>query len=116
MSDDPSRGGRTVESDSAVDDLRSTDSVSDPSNDADPVDDAVQRRLREAYLNDAENVLIVTAVRSGDDEIAVELRPPHGGTTHVERFPAHETGRCRSQSRSWSSSPSRVSRRSPLTS
>jgi hypothetical protein len=57
-----------------------------------PVDDDVQRRLREAYLNDEESVLVVTAVRSVGRRVAVEFRPPHGGRTHVERFPAPRDG------------------------
>ena len=56
------------------------------------VDDDVQRRLREAYLNDEESVLVVTAVRSVGRRVAVEFRPPHGGRTHVERFPAPRDG------------------------
>ena len=97
MSDDPSHGRRTVDSESAVDDSGSADSdspdsVGDPPDEAGSVDGAVQRRLREAYLNDEESVLVVTAVRSTADEIAVELRPPHGGTTYVERFPAPRHG------------------------
>jgi len=56
------------------------------------VDEAVQRRLREAYLNDEESVLVVTAVRSAGRRVVVELRPPHGGRTHVERFPAPRDG------------------------
>ncbi|MFC7185748.1 hypothetical protein [Halorubrum yunnanense] len=56
------------------------------------VDGEVQRRLREAYLNDEESVLVVTALRSTGRRVAVELRPPHGGTTHVERFPAPRNG------------------------
>lgn len=57
-----------------------------------PVDEEVQRRLREAYLNDEERVLVVTAVRSTGRRVAVEFRPPHGGRTHVERFPAPRDG------------------------
>lgn len=105
MTDDPSRGGRTVDSAPPASDGDSTaggndadrsssvdaaGSVGDP--DPDPVDDAVKRRLREAYLNDEESVLRVTAVRSAAEEVVVELRPPHGGTTHVERFPAPRHG------------------------
>ncbi|MFW6317485.1 MAG: hypothetical protein ACOC06_03345 [Halorubrum sp.] len=56
------------------------------------VDEEVQRRLREAYLNDEERVLVVTAVRSAGRRVVVELRPPHGGRTHVERFPAPRDG------------------------
>jgi len=56
------------------------------------VDEAVQRRLRDAYLNDEESVLVVTAVRSAGRRVVVELRPPHGGRTHVERFPAPRDG------------------------
>jgi hypothetical protein len=56
------------------------------------VDDEVQRRLREAYLNDEERVLVVTAVRSVGSRVVVEFRPPHGGRSHVERFPAPRDG------------------------
>jgi len=56
------------------------------------VDEAVKRRLREAYLNDEENALIVTAVRSAGDHVVVELRPPHGDATHTERFDAPRDG------------------------
>lgn len=56
------------------------------------VDDEVQRRLREAYLNDEERVLVVTAVRSAGSRVVVEFRPPHGGRSHVERFPAPRDG------------------------
>lgn len=97
MLDDPSRGGRTADADGPVSDAGSaapgSDPVSsDPTAKSDAVDDAVKRRLREAYLNDAERALIVTAVRAGGDEVVVELRPPHGGATHVERFPAPQHG------------------------
>lgn len=56
------------------------------------VDDEVKRRLREAYLNDEENALIVTRVRSVGDRVAVEMRPPHGDATHTERFDAPRDG------------------------
>lgn len=56
------------------------------------VDDAVKRRLREAYLNDEENALIVTRVRSVGDRVAVEMRPPHGDAVHTERFDAPRDG------------------------
>jgi len=56
------------------------------------VDDEVQRRLREAYLNDEESVLVVTGVRSTERHVVVEFRPPHGGSTHVERFRAPRDG------------------------
>ncbi len=97
MPDDPPRGGRTVDADDPASDARSATSGGDPTSSAsidnsDSVDDAVKRRLREAYLNDAEGVLIVTAVRAEDDEVVVELRPPHGGVDHVERFPAPRHG------------------------
>jgi len=52
----------------------------------------VQRRLREAYLNDEAGVLVVTEVRSAGSEVHVEFRPPHGGSAHVERFPAPRDG------------------------
>ena len=84
-------------------DRESTDDVDgDPiSDDADPlpddlddagVDEDVKRRLREAYLNDEENALIVTRVRSVGDRVAVEMRPPHGDATHTERFDAPRDG------------------------
>jgi len=109
MPDDPSRGGRTADSESGVDDAGSVASVSErtpsdsvgesdpsqgssPTDDGEPVDGAVQRRLRDAYLNDEESALIVTAVRSAAAEIVVEFRPPHGEATHVERFPAPRDG------------------------
>lgn len=63
--------------------------------DADPppeIDDEVQRRLRAAYLNDAERELVVTGVRSADDAVVVTFRTPHGDTTHTERFPAPRHG------------------------
>ncbi|ELZ57155.1 MULTISPECIES: hypothetical protein [Halorubrum] len=56
------------------------------------VDEEVKRRLREAYLNDEENVLIVTRVRSVGDRVVVEMRPPHGDATHTERFDAPRDG------------------------
>lgn len=56
------------------------------------VDDAVKRRLREAYLNDEERALIVTRVRSVGDRVAVEMRPPHGDAVHTERFDAPRDG------------------------
>ena len=59
------------------------------------VDDEVKRRLREAYLNDEENALIVTRVRSVGDRVAVEMRPPHGDATHTERFDAPRDGSLR---------------------
>ncbi|TKX70555.1 hypothetical protein [Halorubrum sp. SP9] len=59
------------------------------------VDEAVKRRLREAYLNDEENVLIVTRVRSVGNRVAVEMRPPHGDATHTERFDAPRDGSLR---------------------
>lgn len=100
MPDRPSRDGRTTESaesaastaaevDDPVDD--STDGPVDGSTDG-LVDEAVKRRLREAYLNDEERVLIVTGVRSVGSTVVVELEPPHGGTTHTERFAAPRDG------------------------
>lgn len=56
------------------------------------VDEELERRLREAYLNDEEDALVVTAVRMEDDEVVVETRPPHGETTHLERFDAPRHG------------------------
>ena len=80
------------------------DADGDPISDADPlpddlddagVDEDVKRRLREAYLNDEENALIVTRVRSVGDRVAVEMRPPHGDATHTERFDAPREGSLR---------------------
>ena len=77
------------------------DADGDPISDADPlpddlddagVDEDVKRRLREAYLNDEENALIVTRVRSVGDRVVVEMRPPHGDATHTERFDAPRDG------------------------
>jgi len=56
------------------------------------VDETLKRRLREAYLNDEEDELVVTAVRLDGDEAVVETRPPHGDATHVERFDAPKNG------------------------
>ncbi len=56
------------------------------------VNEEVKRRLREAYLNDEENALIVTRVRSVGDRVVVEMRPPHGDATHTERFDAPRDG------------------------
>ena len=56
------------------------------------VDESLKRRLREAYLNDEEDELVVTAVRMEGDEAVVETRPPHGEATHVERFDAPTDG------------------------
>lgn len=83
MDDQPSREQRTSESASA----RSSESTT-------RVDPELKRRLEEAYLNDEEDVLVVTAVRStaGGDEVVVELRPPHGDATHTERFSAPKRG------------------------
>jgi len=72
MSDRPSRDGRTVASTG--------------------VDDEVKQRLREAYLNDEERELVVTAVRSAGDEVVVEFRLPHGEATHLERFSVPKHG------------------------
>ena len=79
MSDRPSSGGREAE-------------VTRAEADDAEVDAEVQRRLREAYLNDAERELIVTGVRSADEEVVVEFRTPHGDVTHTERFPAPRGG------------------------
>ena len=58
------------------------------------VDADLKRRLEEAYLNDEEDVLVVSAVRStaNGDEVVVELRPPHGDASHTERFSAPKHG------------------------
>ena len=83
---------------------RADDADGDPVSDAEAlpddlddagVDEEVKRRLREAYLNDEENALIVTRVRSVGDRVAVEMRPPHGDATHTERFDAPRDGSLR---------------------
>jgi hypothetical protein len=76
MPEQPSKEDRTIEP-------RTEDSA---------VDEALKRRLREAYLNDEEDALVVTAVRVVGDEVVVEMHPPHGETTHVERFDAPRHG------------------------
>ena len=101
MSDRPSDGGREAEPSAAVDDA-SVDRAPSESADGAPsdvddggaaeVDDEVRRRLREAYLNDAERELVVTGVRSAGEEVVVEFRTPHGDATHAERFTAPRNG------------------------
>lgn len=100
MPDDPAEDGRAAETSvdadgevtEPIDDSPDATVDDSPSPPTGAVDDEVQRRLREAYLNDEESVLVVTAVRSTGRRVVVELRPPHGGTTHVERFPAPRDG------------------------
>ena len=96
---DPSGGDEAVST--TADRESAADADDDPiPDDADPVpdevdagvDEEVKRRLREAYLNDEENALIVTAVRSVGDRVVVEMRPPHGDATHTERFDAPRDG------------------------
>ena len=89
MPDDPSDDGHATASSPDAD---GEVTLGDESDATDAVDDEVQRRLREAYLNDEESVLVVTGVRSTERRVVVEFRPPHGGTTHVERFPAPRDG------------------------
>ncbi|MEZ3162900.1 hypothetical protein ABNG03_02070 [Halorubrum sp. RMP-47] len=97
MGDRSGDGGEATAAESAG-------ATADAAGDADPlpddlddagVDDEVKRRLREAYLNDEENALIVTRVRSVGDRVAVEMRPPHGDATHTERFDAPRDGSLR---------------------
>ncbi|MFD1569256.1 hypothetical protein [Halorubrum laminariae] len=103
MSEEPSGDEQSVErsrrGDADTDRLdRSVDTVDDPDGSrnhtetASSVDESVQRRLREAYLNDEAGVLVVTDVRSAGSEVRVDLQPPHGGSTHTERFPAPRDG------------------------
>lgn len=111
MPEKPSKGGRTEESpvDAGSEPSADVDTGSDPSADiddgadrptevddgvnrSDGVDAEVQRRLREAYLNDEESSLIVTGVRSTSRHVIVEFQPPHGEATHVERFSAPRNG------------------------
>lgn len=58
------------------------------------VDEELKRRVEDAYLNDEEDVLVVHAVRSTEDgtSVVVEMRPPHGDATHIERFDAPKHG------------------------
>lgn len=58
------------------------------------VDPDLKRRLEEAYLNDEEDVLVVSAVRSVDAgaTVVVELQPPHGEATHTLRFDGPKHG------------------------
>jgi hypothetical protein len=88
------RSGDDAETATVEDASQSSESDADPlPDDLDAgVDEAVKRRLREAYLNDEENALIVTRVRSVGDRVAVEMRPPHGDATHTERFDAPRDG------------------------
>jgi len=110
MPDRPSGGGEETEpsidpEQTTVDAERGVDAGAAAGDDAGPaaggdvdgegateVDDEVRRRLREAYLNDADRELIVTGVRSADEEVVVEFRTPHGDATHTERFPAPRHG------------------------
>ncbi|EMA59181.1 hypothetical protein [Halorubrum lipolyticum] len=85
MPDRPSSGGREAEHSAEADDVSVDGATAE-------VDDEVQRRLRAAYLNDAERDLIVTGVRSAGSEVVVEFRTPHGDATHTERFPAPRHG------------------------
>src|SRR6056297_2900367 len=97
MADRSGDGGETTaaESSATTDDAAGgTDPLPDDL-DAAGVDEEVKRRLREAYLNDEENALIVTRVRSVGDRVAVEMRPPHGDATHTERFDAPRDGSLR---------------------
>ncbi|WP_418280190.1 hypothetical protein [Halorubrum sp. DTA98] len=65
-----------------------------PTDERSVVDDGLKRRLMEAYLNDEEDALVVTAVRAEADgaDVVVEMRPPHGDTTHTERFAGPKHG------------------------
>lgn len=105
MPDRPSRDRCTSEPVNGSGSRESTDSTHEADSRTEPtdptvddpmadktVDKAVQRRLREAYLNDEEAVLVVTGIRSVGDAVVVEMEPPHGGTTHAERFSAPRRG------------------------
>ncbi|SMO62597.1 hypothetical protein [Halorubrum cibi] len=88
MAEQSSREDQTIKTPDSV--AETGDSVAAPADAA--VDEELKRRLREAYLNDEEDALVVTAVRMAGDEVVVETRPPHGETTHVERFDAPRHG------------------------
>ena len=103
MPEKPSRDGQSVErsgrGDAAGDrPVRGTEGTGDDgessasTDESSDIDGSVQRRLREAYLNDEAGVLVVTDVRSAGSEVHVAFQPPHGGSTHVERFPAPRDG------------------------
>ncbi|RAW46927.1 hypothetical protein DQW50_00625 [Halorubrum sp. 48-1-W] len=103
MAEQPSREDRTVGTAGSGGTGGPTDSdddlaTVDPDDDlatVDPdatVDEELKRRLRQAYLNDEEDALVVTGVRLEVDEVVVETRPPHGETTHLERFDAPQHG------------------------
>ena len=80
------RGQRSENADGAA------SGVDEPTAAASGVDETLKRRLREAYLNDSADELVVTAVRTEGDEAIVETRPPHGDTTHIERFDVPKDG------------------------
>ncbi|MFC5134100.1 MULTISPECIES: hypothetical protein [Haloferacaceae] len=92
MAEQPSEERPTVEAADPGDSADSTVSANSPDPPDPAVDEELKRRLREAYLNDEEDALVVTAVRMTDDEVVVETRAPHGETTHVERFDAPRHG------------------------
>lgn len=94
MPENPSKDGQTEESpvDVGTDPSADTGDEADDAGRSADVDAEVQRRLREAYLNDEERSLIVTRVRSTGRHVVVEFQPPHGDATHVERFPAPRNG------------------------
>ncbi|GAB3041734.1 hypothetical protein [Natronobiforma cellulositropha] len=49
------------------------------------VDEALKRRVEEAYFNDAEDELVVVGVsETAEGTIAIEMQTPHGDTTHTE--------------------------------
>lgn len=91
MSDRPSNGGRRAGSPADTDEV-TVDADVRPPDAAPEIDDEIQRRLRAAYLNDAERELIVTGVESADEAVVVTFRTPHGDATHTERFPAPRHG------------------------
>ncbi len=92
MSEQPSHEGRSTDDHSPSSIVGDRTSVSDDDRVESAVDPDLKRRLREAYLNDEEDELVVTAVRVEDDEAVIETRPPHGETTHIERFDAPRNG------------------------
>ncbi|MBP1921465.1 hypothetical protein J2751_000454 [Halorubrum alkaliphilum] len=89
MPEQPSREEPSVAADHGS---RTVDESVEPAVDESPVDETLKRRLREAYLNDEEDELVVTAVRIEGDEAVVETRLPHGEATHTERFDAPKSG------------------------
>ena len=88
MPGDPSNDGPTAEP--SID--RSGEATTSLDADETASLDETEETTSPPPVDDEESVLVVTAVRSVGRRVAVEFRPPHGGRTHVERFPAPRDG------------------------